>query len=315
MVDRTRRVRPVAVKLEGRLANAMSRRRAKVSGETEDLPDDRIVQYFGEDDDTPMMELLKQAPVVSRNHRSGANLHVSDLISKCVRRIVLSERLGIRPPAEKLVEGQSITFAIGDAVHSYITSRFIKGHPSKVYAEWVCACGHEKKIGLFSKVSKSSCEHCGTNLVNHREVPFLHPDYPLTGSPDLVLKLDDHGAYYLVELKSISATQFKELVRPQPDHVVQLTFYWHILKANGWRLVDKASILYANKEFSFKLPYKEFLIDPQEPGRLDPYMEDLKAVQDARDGGPLPARTFCSSIDSADAKKCPVCVACFGVDE
>lgn len=316
MTERKRRVRQTAtVKLEGRLANAMARRRAKADGSQDDTPTDRVVQYFGEDDDTPMMELLKSSPPATRTHRGGENLHVSDLITKCTRRIVLSERLNIRPPTEKIVEGQGITFAIGDAVHKYITQRFIKGHPDKVYAEWVCACEQTKKIGVFSKVSKSSCEHCGTRLTNHREVPFAHPELPLTGSPDLVLRMDDHGAYFLAELKSISATQFKELVRPQPDHVIQIVFYWHILKANDWPLVDKVSILYANKEFSFKLPYKEFLVDPQEPGLLDPYMADIQAVQDARDGGPLPPRTFCQSIDSAEAKKCPVCVACFGVDE
>lgn len=314
MTDRVRRVRPVTVKLEGRLANAMNRRRAKTTGE--EVPeDDKIVQYFGEDDDTPAMMLLKSSPPATRTHRGGESLHVSDLINKCVRRIVLSERLSIRPPTEKIVEGQGITFAIGDAVHAYITNRFIKGHPTKVYAEWGCACGRTKKTGMFSKISKAVCDQCSTPLTKHHEVAFEHPDYPLTGSPDIVLRMDDHGAYFLVELKSISAAQFKELVRPQPDHVIQIVFYWHILKANGWPLVDKVSILYANKEFSFKLPYKEFLIDPQEPGLLDPYMEDLKAVQDARDGGPLPARTFCQSIDSAEAKKCPVCVACFGVDE
>jgi hypothetical protein len=35
-------------------------------------------------------------------------------------------------------------------------------------------------------------------------------------------------------------------------------------------LDDRCSILYTNKEFSFKSPYKEFIVDPQEGNRLQP---------------------------------------------
>lgn len=314
MVDARKRSRTVVAKTSGRLSNAISRRRAKADGKIQDTPDDKIVEYFGNRDDTPLIELMRTAPTKVRPPRNNDNIHVSDLIHRCVRRILLMERMGVNPPAERLSEGQSVTFAIGEALHAYVVDKFTHGHPDKVYARWSCACGGTSKKGLLSKVGKMVCEDCGTHLTKHNEVSFVHPDYPLTGSPDLILRLDEYGAYYLVELKSISGNQYKELVRPVPDHIIQIVFYWQILKARGWRLVDKVSILYINKEFSFKMPYKEFLIDPQEPGLLDPYMEDLEAVKIARAGGELPPRTFCANIDSPDAKKCPVSVACFGSD-
>lgn len=310
---RARRVRPVAIRLTGRVAQALTRRtRQGTADAADDAP--YVAEYFGEDTDTPLIELLKATPYVSQKYRgqTGSNVHVSDVISKCLRKIVLMERMELRHPTEKLVEGQGITFAIGDALHDYLTSRFVSGNPDKVWASWSCACGQTRKKGLYSKVSKFVCEQCDTSLTKHKEVAFPDEELQLTGSPDIILYMDEYGAYYIVELKSMSAAQWKELVRPVPDHVIQISFYWHLLHRAGWPLVNRCSILYANKEFSFKLPYKEFLIDPQVPGRLDPYLEDLQAFRDAREGGDLPTRTFCSSIDSAGAKACPVAVTCFG---
>lgn len=311
MTERVRRVRPATVQMTGRLAQALQRRRAPAEREeTESV----VQPFFGEDTDTPMVQLLREGKPSARLARSSELLHVSDVVSKCVRRIVLMERMGVRQPAERLADGQGITFAIGDALHAYITQRFIEGHPSKVYAAWGCACGATKKKGLFEKVSKRTCDDCGTALTKHHEISFPHPDLPLTGSPDLILYLDEYGAYFVTELKSMSGAQFKELTRPMPDHVIQVVFYWHILKACKLPLVDKVSIVYINKEFSFKNPYKEFLIDPQQEGLLEAYLEDIDSVVTARAGGALPVRSFCAKVDSPEAKKCPVAVSCFGCD-
>lgn len=274
-----------------------------------------VVPYTGDADAPPIMQFLKESPPQRQTYRGRQNLHVSDLITKCVRKVALMERLGVRHPTEKVADGRGITFAIGDALHAFVTNRITQGHPDKVYASWSCACGHSKEVALFSKVKDKQCAKCGTHLTKHDEVPFVHPQWPVTGSPDLILYMAPSRAYYVTELKSMAAAPWKELVRPLPDHVVQVTFYWHILHALGWPLVDKVSILYVNKELSFKSPYKEFLVDPQAPGILDPYMPDIQAFMAFRGNGPLPPRTFCETQDAVSAKACPVAVSCFGCDQ
>lgn len=319
MTTRPRRARPTTEASapqasQGGAAGALSRRvRRPKDGSPIEKSAPVVLEYQGTEE-APMLLLLKGSPVTRQSHRKGSNLHVSDLIGKCVRRIALIEHLAIPHPAERLPDGQGITYAIGDALHEYVTSRFTSGSPGRVYASWGCACDATRKIGTFSEAQRQgTCPECNTALSKHHEIPFIHPDYPLTGSPDVVLRMPEYGgAFFITELKSMAAAQWKELVRPLPEHAVQVSFYWNILHALGLPLVDKVSIVYVNKEYSFKLPYKEFLVDPRKPGRLDPYMEELSAFTAFRAGGPLPPRTMCASLDTTTAKSCPVCVSCFG---
>lgn len=312
--NRVRRVRPASVQLTGRLAQAMDRRRGRTPPQGEAA---HVAQYFGTAEDTPIIELLKASPPPTQNFRGkpGGHLHVSDVIGKCLRKIILMERLAMRHPAEKIMDGRGVTFAIGDALGAFVTKRVAAGHADKLWANWRCRCGDTEWKGILRKAVTHTCEVCGGILDQHNEVAFRDDDWLVTGSPDVILLMDEYGAYYIVELKSMAGETWKELVRPVPDHVIQVTFYWHILHRAGWPLVDHCSILYTNKEFSFKSPYKEFMVNPQEGNRLQPYLEDLQAFKEARAGGDLPARTFCASIDSPGAKACPVAVSCFGCEK
>lgn len=271
------------------------------------------IQYFGADDDTPVIELLKAIKPVSQPYRDDGHIHVSDIVNKCVRKLALMDLLKQRHPEEVIRDGQGITFAIGDALHDYVKSRFIAGHPDKVYADWKCTCGAVVERAIYNQ-RKAVCEACGTKVHKHSEIPFVDDEFNLGGNPDLLLYLDQYGAYYIIEIKSISAKGYEELVRPMPDHVVQVTFYWYLLKKLGFPVVDRVSILYTNKEFSFKFPYKEYMIKPSIDRTLAPYLEDLTALTAAKEGGPLPMRTMCGSATAPAAKKCPVCVTCFQME-
>lgn len=319
---RARRVRPAVVRLTPTVARALARRNSRGQQPAQALEEaaregGEVVEYFGHDDDSPVIELLKSAKprVQTFRGKPGGNIHVSDVIGKCLRKIVLMERLGQKHGTEKLSEGQGVTFAIGDALGAYVTARVTEGHGDMIWANWKCACGETSKKGLFRKVSKIECDVCGQPLVRHNEVPFPDDEWHVTGSPDIILYMDEYGAYYIVELKSMAASMWNDLARPLPDHVIQVTFYWHLLHRAGWPLVDRCSILYTNKDFMFKLPYKEFVVDPRVADRLEPYLEDLEAFRIARDGGPLPPRTYCPSIEAPGAKACPIAVSCFGCDE
>jgi hypothetical protein len=273
-----------------------------------------VVEYFGTDDDTPAVELLKAIAPVTQHFREGSHVHVSDVVSKCVRKIALTKKLGMRHATEVIRDGQGITFAIGDSLHDYVKGRYIKGHPDKVWAEWKCGCGQTSEISVFNARKTKVCPICSTAVDKHNEVPFLDDEFDLIGNPDLLLWMAQYGAYYVVEIKSMAGSQFNELSRPVPDHVVQTTFYWYLLKKLGFPVVDKISILYVNKEFSFKFPYKEFMITPDVEGLLAPYLEDLENLRASLAGGPLPPRTMCGATSSPMAKKCAVCATCFQMD-
>ena len=273
-----------------------------------------VVEYSGYAEDTPMIELLKGVKPESQTFRSGEHIHVSDVIGKCIRKIALMRQLNLRHPQESIMEGKAITFAIGDALHDYVKGRFAKGHPEKVWADWKCKCGATLHRGTLADRKVKTCDECNTAVDQHNEVPFIDPEFLLKGTPDLLLWMDEYGAYYIIEIKSMAANAWNELAMPLPDHKVQIALYWSIMKKAGLPLVDRVSVLYVNKEYSFKFPYKEYMIDPLSVD-LSPYIEDLEALKAHTEGGALPPRITCGSNTAPEAKKCSVCVTCFGLPE
>lgn len=308
-LTRRRVVEAVTTTTTDSLRGALSRRNGRAPRALSD-----VVPYFGDDNDTPALLLLKAAAPTTQRFRKGTHLHVSDVVKKCVRKMALMQRMNMTHPAETIYDGQGVTFAIGEALHDFVKGRFIAAHPDKVWAEWSCPCDATREVAIFNRRKVQTCPVCKCAVNKHNEVAFEHTDYPLVGNPDLVLWLEEYGAFLVVEIKSINAANYKELVRAEPDHKVQVCWYWDLLKVNKMPVLDKVSVLYVNKEFSFKLPYTEFLIDPKDESILESYREDLNDYMIATDGGPLPPRVFCGSSTSPHAKKCPVAVTCFGCD-
>jgi hypothetical protein len=88
-----------------------------------------------------------------------------------------------------------------------------------------------------------------------------------------------------------------------------------LLKEAGYSVVNQISIIYMNKGYVFKLPYKEFVIKPEDQlDRLELYDDEARALKQYRLTGEVPKRTFCSSIACADAKTCHVANVCFRFD-
>lgn len=280
----------------------------------QETPASRIVT-LGQVDGVMNTMLRGMRPVVDA-FRGGDNLHVSDVLKKCLRQIALVKSMDARPAGRKLRDSEVITFRQGDAIHDFVKQRFVDNHSSSVFGKWACVCG--KKVTspmLHSQVhDKHTCEVCGVVPYRYVEVPIIDKEYGLVGNPDLLLYLSQYSAYHVTEIKSMNKDQFEELLRPVPDHILQVTFYWHLMKRAGRRLTDRPSILYVNKAWSFKNPYKEFLVDAvAAEKRLRPYIEDLmqlNAYVGGEDGAELPPRT-CPKVDSPAAKDCPVRVRCF----
>lgn len=268
-----------------------------------------------DDEATPLTDLLKRARNGYRRPRIGNAVHVSDLIARCIRKKALIERHGIPLPAQKLSLMDELTFAQGDAIHDVIKSRAAAGDAGRVWGKWRCHCKSLKveEPCLLSEVdTEVLCDNCGGPANVYDEVTFKDEANNIVGHPDLILYYADLLAYYITELKSISAKQYEDLVRPDPDHVIQVLFYWYLMRLAGYEVVDHVSILYVTKGYTFRGdPYKEFVIHaPSQVQKLDLYLEDARALKVAREGGALPKRA-CASSTATEARACEACTHCF----
>lgn len=271
--------------------------------------------------DGPAIELLRSAKPIRDNHRDDGYLHVSDVISKCLRKIALSVKNNTGHPSVRVFDGVAITYAIGTALHDFVKARFAASYDDMVWAEWHCPC-EKTLVGPCVRATavreRNTCPSCGLLPTIQKEHTIVDPEWILGGSPDLVFHVDSVKAKYVIEIKSISASQWAELTRPKPDHVIQVLFYWLLLRRAGYRVVDRVSILYVTKEWTMKLPYKEYVIFPEKAmQRLDPYIEDIEryvaSVKSSRPDN-LPPRIACSSPSAPEAKKCHMCTLCFSLD-
>lgn len=264
---------------------------------------------------TPGTDVLKAARASGRAARRGEYLHVSDLLYKCARKFALIERHEDQRPPQSLSLNDACTYAQGEAIHDVLRERMRMGAPDKVWGKWTCKCGQtlHKTPSLFIEVRGDTCKVCKGPVDVYTEVSFFNEEYKIVGNPDLILYLREEDAFIPVELKSISHEQFKELVRPIPDHVLQVLFYWKLMKEAGLKVGDRISIIYQTKGYVFVgASYKEFVINAaEEERRLVPYIEEAVALRTAREGGELPKR-ICVSADASEAKKCHMCQICFG---
>lgn len=269
------------------------------------------------DDSQPVTHVLRKSRIQSRPARIGEYLHVSDLIGKCIRRkaIIAAENRPSVPQAISVTD--TITFAQGDAIHEAVRSRTIFGGGEYVWGNWSCKCGTTKTTEPCTHEELGDanvCKACGGGLDVYVEVPMRNEEHKIVGNPDLVFYLPDVQAFYVNELKSISHAEWEKLARPLPDHVIQVVFYWYLMRALGYRMANRVSVVYISKGWKFGGDiWKEFSIDAtKEVSRLAPYLAAAKAYAAARKGGDLPKRECITETDTK-ARACDTCRSCFSV--
>ncbi len=262
--------------------------------------------------ETPVMDALRSCPLEGNPHRDG-KLHVSDLVGKCIRKIALSSRFNLPMPSDVLDDSLSITFAMGRLLHDHVRNRLRSGKPESVYGRWACMCGKTvSDPDIYAEVAHMECISCGQPLDRYVEVELPYAPANLTGSPDILLYQARQKALHPVEIKSIAHDAWRTIARPLPDHVIQVCFYWWLLRENGYSITDSVSILYVSKGYVFGTPYKEFLVDPLTyEHRVVELLEEGVALCDSLEGGPLPPRVMCGTRHGPDAKKCHVASLCF----
>lgn len=292
----------------------MIRARARRERKPDDSCDSRIIRLGAED--AIMAELMTKTRPIIDGFRDGTHLHVSDVIGKCLRQIALAKSLDMRPAVRRLRDSEALTFRQGSVIHDFVRDRLAENHPEVVFGKWRCVCGHTTvNPQAYSRLSTAAeCARCGQRPSRYVELDIQDDEYGLVGSPDVLMYMERYKAIHVGEIKSMAGKSFAELARPLPDHVIQVVFYWHLMRRAGYTLTDKVSIFYVNKEYSYKNPYREFLLDAAaEESRLDPYIEELQRYNAYMRGDidELPLR-LCPRIDAPDAKNCPVRVSCFG---
>lgn len=265
------------------------------------------------DEEDVTLNLLKSSPPSMSPFRKGEYLHVSDLLGKCMRKLAISEAHDLTVPSQYIHESMMLTFAQGVAMHDHVKGRVFQGHGDNMFGSWECRCGN-LRIGpsLYSRVKGKKCKVCGGEPTKYHELELRDPDLMVIGSPDITIYLPKYGVYYPIEIKSIAHDAWQELARPKPDHILQVLFYWYLLRKLGYPVPSQVSILYVTKGFLFKTPYKEFTVFPEKIiSRLDDYIADARALKEARDSGALPSRTHCSNKECKEAKDCHVVNLCF----
>jgi hypothetical protein len=273
--------------------------------------DGRIVHVAGGEDFT--IRMLRAIPGEVNRHRNSGNIHISTLLSGCLRKIAITEQYNVAYPPNVVSDTLGITFAQGTAIHNFVKKQFARGHPDKLFGRWSCLCGDTITEPMVENdIPSRVCASCRLKPSVYQEVELIDTEHGIVGSPDIVLYIADRRFYYPIEIKSLSHELWKEIVRPRPDHVLQVVFYWRLLRTLGYSVPDQISLLYVTKGFNFKSPYKEFIIRPAaELPRLQEYLDEAASLKRFREGGPIPLRKMCSSITCSSAKQCHVAVTCF----
>lgn len=316
-----RRTKPAAVApVASRLSRIVSQRRSGVAPDQAEAATRQggVVNVPDKGEYSPALEALGRARILGRAHRQVEYLHVSDLLNRCIRKLAIYQSMAITPQPQSLSLNDSLTFAQGTAIGETLKERIAAGSNGLMWGYWRCQCKalRTAKPMLLRQVPVDEiCSNCGEPQRYYDEVPTKNEQYKIVGSPDVLILREPYNALHITELKSISHDAWKELVRPDPLHVLQVVFYWFLMREAGHRLMSKVSVAYATKGWIFgKMPVKEFVLDaPPEVPRLDSYLKDALQIQETRKGGQLPARP-CQSDSVTVAKNCEVVRTCFGAE-
>jgi predicted RecB family nuclease len=159
--------------------------------------------------------------------------------------------------------------------------------------------------------NSATCNSCKKEPSIFHEVPVFDHELQITGSPDLLLV--HGGGFRVVEIKSMNKKDFDLLQAPVPNHVFQVNSYRKMLLATGAKVCEEAIIMYVAKDYSFKSPYKEFHVLPDDQMlAINSMFEQVRLMRQSGSAGQLPPKLpVCANIDSPMARRCPQAVNCF----
>jgi CRISPR/Cas system-associated exonuclease Cas4 (RecB family) len=181
----------------------------------------------------PLVEVLLTNEELSRRSEAKLKLSASE-IGGCVRKLCYSFDKSI--PAKKADAKLMKIFGAGTSFHER-------------FEDYLKRLEKEGKLKILMMEERLEDE----------ELNF-------TGKCDSIVEIS--GEKYLLELKSCGAQKFRLLKEPQADHVIQSHAYMYLANKYKNMGVDKALIIYEDKNYH---EMKEFLVP-----RQDEIEKDLK---------------------------------------
>lgn len=237
-------------------------------------------------------------------------VHASSLVDFCPRQTAIA-RLEERPLFESVTGGHRVMWEVGRGVEKHIRSQYIRAVNRRgVLGRWRCPCEALTRSGYYS--DEAVCDTCQKPAKTYNELTLFDEDNKISGNPDILI--DHDGAVVPVEIKSMVAKSWEELTEPKPDHVLQVSMYGHLLRANNRPTLDTGVIIYCTKDFKFGSPYKEYHVDFTAAAvrmAVARAVADAQAVVSAAAQGILPPRILCPTPTCGKAKRCPVVAGCF----
>lgn len=313
--------------LEGRVRSGPTRRRNSRRTQPP-LPDAPLDEAHTEDYFTEKVRHMDRAPEVLRG--GGAYLHLSSLIGACARREVLS---GISPNGRthNPFSADRVVWAMGRAAEHHVRTQFIAARRREgILGRWECRCGHTVVEGFYN--SRTRCERCRGHANTFNELALYDHQHKIFGNPDLIYLRPDNNKRRVVEIKSMNAADFGDLVRPRPDHVTQALGYTRLGNIEGLDMDTHASVVYVCKDYRVRPRstdknqvggiYREFSVSEADNPTVSAVLDDMwqradrirswRSAYEAGNTLPLPERLpVCASDTSTVAKGCDQCVGCF----
>lgn len=223
----------------------------------------------------------------------------------------------------------AVTFKIGTAVHEAIQKSM--GHTGTLLGQWWCeACatlhGGPHSSDWIAKPTKCMCGAPGESLAFH-EAYTESAEYMMSGHCDGGIYLPD-GSKAILEIKTISESQFNSLKTPLSHHVYQASIYAQIFGcekivflyvSKGWHKGSRHGIIEMGKGGYVNGPLKEFVIDKNSAAleqlrvKLNLYRHSVNVSTESELKLPPKLPDCAGNASSSRCQECRVATECWSM--
>lgn len=273
--------------------------------------------------------LLHQSIAGMEEARPHFPLRASMLMPKkgefCPREHALLDIVQGKQKPEFIGTSMRLTFDHGKDTENRVRNKYLR---HIAVGQWRCGvCGFLREE--ITKAPLIKCPKCHWNRWLYEEVRFASQKTGISGGIDLLLEVG-RPKLRLIELKTMSGDEFKELKAPLAEHRFRTSLYLDLAKDDTLPFSNRvdtseASILYISKGFGVAdktlgaqgikdspfTPFKEFVVkaDPAISQVQKDKARTLKAWRDDKSLG-LPAGVCINGLTKR-AQGCNVCGACW----
>lgn len=256
--------------------------------------------------DGPLVRALVREESQPQAERVGGEyLHVSALLSKCLRYQYLARSHAV--PVERTYPGMRVVWAMGRAMEAHIRQALIRSGQFRIMGGWECVHGHaydeRDEPGMLPR-PVTGCRQCGETRWTYKEFTLRDTVRKIVGNPDLLIDTDT--GLRVVEIKSINSDGWARLDGPVHDHVIQAAAYQRLLRQLGETVDPQVTILYGHKDAARETPFREFRITTTEGG-IQNTLDYLWAQAALMAAGQLPAKHNLCNGPASQSRKASGC--------